>query len=66
MLLAFDGAHLAGTITDPIGTTRLESLGTCRLESRRYVMPTFLSAGPEAFQPRVSGTDGMRPVTLGR
>ncbi len=26
-----------------------ESLVTCRLESRRYVAPTFLLAGGEAF-----------------
>ena len=32
---------------------RLESLPTCRLESRRYgVAPTFLSAGGETFQSR--------------
>jgi len=33
-------------------TARLESLATCRLESRRYVAPAFQPAGNETFQSR--------------
>ena len=44
----FVRAHLGSTTA-----ARLESLATCRLESRRYdVAPTFLSAGGDAFQRR--------------
>jgi len=34
--------------------TRLESLVTCRLESRRYVAPAFQTAGSDPFQGRSS------------
>ncbi len=41
-----------------------ESLVTCRLESRRYVALTFLSAGHEAFSVVGRGAFQMRPQSL--